>query len=52
MDANYNIKGKIADLSSNPKITDQTEVYDYDEIKKRIYGDSRSVDVTIIFGNF
>lgn len=51
LDANYNIKGKIADLSSNPKITDQTEVYDYDEIKKRIYGDSRSVDVLLVKKN-
>ncbi len=51
LDTNYNIKGKIADLSSNPKITDQTEVYDYDEIKKRIYGDSRSVDVLLVKRN-
>lgn len=51
LDANYNIKGKISDLSSNPKITDQTEVYDYDEIKKRIYGDSRSVDVLLVKKN-
>lgn len=51
LDANYNFKGKIADLSSNPKITNQTEVYDYDKIKEQIYGSSRSVDVLLIKKN-
>lgn len=51
LDAHYNFKGKLSELSSNPKITDQTEVYDYDEIKKQIYGNSRSVDVLLIKKN-
>ena len=51
LDAHYNFKGKVSELSSNPKITDQTEVYDYDEIKKQIYGNSRSVDVLLIKKN-
>lgn len=51
LDTHYNFKGKVSELSSNPKITDQTEVYDYDEIKKQIYGNSRSVDVLLIKKN-
>lgn len=51
LDTNYNFKGKIADLSSNPKITNQTEVYNFDKIKERIYGNSRSVDVLLIKKN-
>ena len=51
LDAHYNFKGKISDLSSNPKITNQTEVYDYDKIKEQIYRNSRSVDVLLIKKN-
>lgn len=51
LDANYNFKGKIAELSSNPKITNQTEVYNFDKIKEQIYGNSRSVDVLLIKKN-
>lgn len=51
LDTHYNFKGKISDLSSNSKITDQTEVYDFDEIKKQIYGNGRSVDVLLIKKN-
>lgn len=51
LDANYNYKGSLSDLSSNPIIKDQTEAYDYDEIKKKIYGNSRSVDALLIKRN-
>lgn len=51
LDAHYNFKGKISDLSSNPKITNQTEVYDYDKIKEHIYRNSRSVDVLLVKKN-
>lgn len=51
LDTHYNFKGKISDLSSNPKITNQTEVYDYDKIKEQIYTNSRSVDVLLIKKN-
>lgn len=51
LDTHYNFKGKIADLSNNPKITNQTEAYNYDKIKDQIYGNSRSVDVLLIKKN-
>ena len=51
LDENYNFKGKIADLSNNLKITNQTEAYDYDKIKAQIYGNSRSIDALFIKKN-
>ncbi len=51
LDKNYNYKDSLANLSSNPKIKDQSEVYDYDKIKERIYGNSRSVDALLIKRN-
>lgn len=51
LDKNYNYKDSLANLSSNPKIKDQSEAYDYDKIKERIYGNSRSVDALLIKRN-
>ena len=51
LDKNYNYKDSLANLSSNPKIKDQSEAYDYDKIKERIYGNSRSADALLIKRN-
>lgn len=51
LDKNYNHKDSISKLSSNPKVKNETEVYDFDEIKKRIYSHCRSVDVLFIKKN-
>ena len=51
LDKNYNYKDSLANLSSNPKIKDQSEAYDYGKIKERIYGNSRSVDALLIKRN-
>lgn len=51
LDKNYNYKDFLANLSSNPKIKDQSEAYDYDKIKERMYGNSRSVDALLIKRN-
>ena len=51
LDKNYNYKDSLANLSSNPKIKDQSEAYDYDKIKERIYENSRSVDALLIKRN-
>ena len=51
LDKNYNYKDSLANLSSNPKIKDQSEAYDYDKIKERIYGNSRSVDALLLKRN-
>lgn len=51
LDINYNYKNTLSKLSSNPKIKDQTEAYDYDKIKDNIYKSCRSVDALLIKRN-
>lgn len=40
LDAHYNYRGRLCDLSNNPQIQSQDEVYDFDEIKRKVYGDN------------
>lgn len=51
LDANYNYKDTLSNLSNNEKITSQIEAYDYDKIKEKIYGDCRSVDALLVKRN-
>ncbi len=52
LDTNYNHKGTLSKLSKNKLINCQIEAYDFDEIKRQIYGDNcRSVDALFIKKN-
>lgn len=51
LDTNYNYKDSLSNLSNNPKIEVQTEAYDYDKIKERIYRNSRSADALLVKQN-
>ena len=51
LDANYNFKDTLSNLSNNSKISDSTEAYSFDKIKECIYGNSKSVDALLIKKN-